>query len=88
MQASALRGVDTAYYLVHSMATSGDLESEDRLAAEHFAEASRAAGVRRISYLGGPGQERDRLSPHLRSRQEVDEWLRVDGVPVIEFGRQ
>ena len=51
-----LRGVDTAYYLIHSMATSGDYAENDRRGAESFARAAREAGVRRIIYLGGLGQ--------------------------------
>jgi uncharacterized protein YbjT (DUF2867 family) len=84
----AFRGVDTAYYLVHSMGnvSRAGFEAEDRLAAENFGRAARAAGVRRIIYLGGLGDERDPdLSPHLRSRHEVGRVLRASGVPVIEF---
>jgi uncharacterized protein YbjT (DUF2867 family) len=81
----ALRGVDVAYYLVHSMGSAGNFEQEDRQAARNFAEAAREAGVRRIVYLGGLGEDVDELSPHLRSRHEVGEVLRASGVPVIEF---
>jgi uncharacterized protein YbjT (DUF2867 family) len=84
---AALAGIDTAYYLIHSMANPGkaDFEAEDRLAAQNFARAARAAGVRRILYLGGLGDEEGELSPHLRSRHEVGRILRGSGVPVIEF---
>ncbi len=82
---SALDGVDVAYYLVHSMASPGSFEEEDRRAARVFGEAARAAGVRRIIYLGGLGSGKEDLSAHLRSRQEVGEILRQSGVPVIEF---
>jgi uncharacterized protein YbjT (DUF2867 family) len=82
----ALQGVDTAYYLVHLMSGSADFEKEDRQAATHFAQAARQAGVRRIIYLGGLGDDADpQLSPHLRSRHEVGEILRGSGVPTIEF---
>jgi uncharacterized protein YbjT (DUF2867 family) len=80
----ALVGVDTAYYLVHSMGSGRDFASKDRSAAENFARAARAAGVRRIIYLGGLGSGPD-LSPHLASRQEVGRILRESGVPTIEF---
>ena len=53
---AALAGVHTAYYLIHSMATSGDYGERDRRGAEAFARAARDAGVRRIIYLGGLGQ--------------------------------
>ncbi len=80
----AMAGVETAFYLIHSMETSTRFEALDRLAARNFAEAARSAGVRRIVYLGGLGSG-DRLSPHLASRQEVGAILRASGVPTIEF---
>lgn len=83
--AAAMRGVDAAYYLVHSMGTTGDFEKQDRVAADHFATAAAAAGVRRIIYLGGLGEDEPKLSAHLRSRHEVGERLRAHGVPVIEL---
>ena len=81
---SALDGIETAYYLIHSMGSADDFEENDRRAAENFARAARDAGVARIIYLGGLG-EGDDLSPHLRSRQEVGRLLRDSGVPTIEF---
>lgn len=82
----ALRGVATAYYLVHLMSGSEDFEREDREAAENFAGAARQAGLRRIIYLGGLGDDTDPgLSPHLRSRHEVGRILRDSGVETIEF---
>jgi len=82
----ALHGVQTAYYLIHLMSSSKDFEKEDRQAATHFAQAAKKAGVRRIIYLGGLGDDADpNLSPHLRSRHEVGEILRGSGVETIEF---
>ena len=82
----ALQGVHTAYYLVHLMSGSKDFEKEDRQAATNFAEAAKKAGVRRIIYLGGLGDDNDpKLSPHLRSRHEVGKILRDSGVETIEF---
>src|SRR3954466_9051349 len=82
----ALRGVQTAYYLVHLMSGSRDFEREDRQAATNFAGAAREAGVRRIVYLGGLGDDADPgLSPHLRSRHEVGDILRGSGVETVEF---
>jgi uncharacterized protein YbjT (DUF2867 family) len=83
--APALSGIDTAFYLVHSMGADGDFEEDDRRAARNFAAAARAAGVRRIVYLGGLGDERADLSPHLRSRHEVGRLLADSGVPVLEL---
>lgn len=82
----ALRGVRTAYYLVHLMSGPGDFEKEDRDAATNFAGAAKYAGVRRIIYLGGLGDDADPdLSPHLRSRHEVGTILRASGVETVEF---
>lgn len=80
----ALRGIDVAYYLVHALRAGDDFEETDRKAAQVFAERARAAGVRRIVYLGGltpadvPESE---LSPHLRSRAEVGEIFLRSAVP-------
>jgi uncharacterized protein YbjT (DUF2867 family) len=82
----ALRGVHTAYYLVHLMSETKDFEDQDRQAAANFAAAARRAGVRRIIYLGGLGDDTDpNLSPHLRSRHEVGKILRDSGVETLEF---
>ncbi|MGA7575011.1 MAG: SDR family oxidoreductase [Terriglobales bacterium] len=80
-----MAGVETAYYLVHSMGSPGKFEEEDRRAASNFAASARLAGVRRIIYLGGLGAEGQSLSAHLRSRQEVADILRSSGIPTIEF---
>ena len=82
---AALHGVDTAYYFVHSMGNQSDFEEEDRTAARNFADAAKAAGVRRIIYLGGLGESDQHLSKHLRSRQETGKVLRTSGAQVIEF---
>ena len=81
----ALEDVDTTYYMIHSMSSRADFERQDRLAAQIFGQAARQCGVRRIVYLGGLGDDRQRLSPHLRSRQEVGRVLRDSGVECIEF---
>lgn len=81
----ALAGIETAYYLVHSMGATGDFEDIDRRAAERFAAACRQTRVNRIVYLGGLSDDRGRLSPHLRSRHEVGDILRGSGVPTLEF---
>jgi uncharacterized protein YbjT (DUF2867 family) len=83
--AATMAGVDTAYYLVHSMNSGRSFEQTDREGACNFAEAVRAAGVKRIIYLGGLGNPNAALSPHLRSRLEVGELLRASGAQVIEF---
>lgn len=81
----AMRGMDVAYYLIHSMGSDGAFDQVDRQAARIFGEAAKAAGVGRIIYLGGLGNTDETLSLHLRSRHEVGEVLRESGVPVLEF---
>jgi len=82
--APALAGVETAYYLVHSMGrgSEGDFAALDRRAADNFAAAAAEAGVRRIIYLGGLGEGG---SAHLRSRADTAEHLAAAGVPVIHL---
>ncbi len=82
---AALTGIEVAYYLVHSMGAAEAFEASDRRGAENFGAAALAAGVRRIVYLGGLGEDRSDLSAHLRSRHEVGEILRASGVPVVEL---
>jgi len=76
-----LAEVDAAYYLVHSL-DSGDFEKRDADAARAFGDAAAAAGVERIIYLGGLGADEEKLSPHLRSRREVEDLLAAGGVPL------
>ncbi|MBK6880476.1 MAG: SDR family oxidoreductase [Elusimicrobia bacterium] len=82
----ALRGAEAAYYLVHAMGAPVDFENEDRRLADVFSRAARAAGVGRLIYLGGicPAQG-EKLSAHLRSRQEVGRLFHASGVPTLEL---
>jgi uncharacterized protein YbjT (DUF2867 family) len=84
--ADALKGMQVAYYLIHSMERArpecGGFELRDRVAAETFASAAGRAGVARIVYLGGivphwdaPGRAAARGSRHLASRETVEEIL-------------
>lgn len=81
----ALAGVDVAYYLIHSMGGARDFGAADRDAARAFGDCARRAGVNRIIYLGGLGDDEAQLSKHLRSRHEVGTLLRESGVPTTEF---
>jgi uncharacterized protein YbjT (DUF2867 family) len=74
----ALAGIDAAYYLVHSMRAGDDYAERDRRAARNFRAAADGAGVERVVYLGGLGEDDDLLSDHLRSRREVEQLL-ADG---------
>lgn len=80
----ALEGVETAYYLVHSMGRGGegDFADQDRVGAENFAEVAAEQGVKQIVYLGGLS---DSGSKHLESRHATAEYLGSTGVPVTYF---
>ena len=82
---AALEGVHTAYFLVHSLGSGKSFADDDRRATHNFGAAARAAGVRRIVYLGGLAHDDGDLSPHLASRLEVGAILRASGVPTIEL---
>jgi uncharacterized protein YbjT (DUF2867 family) len=83
----ALAGADAAFYLVHSMQPTaglnqGSFEDYDLLLAENFVDASRENGLRQIVYLGGLcPREGENLSPHLRSRLEVENVFLKSDVP-------
>jgi uncharacterized protein YbjT (DUF2867 family) len=75
----AMRDADVAYYLIHSMepvASGEPFPARERISAQTFAGAARAARVPRIVYLGGPRAS----STHLASRYEVERIL-LDAVP-------
>jgi uncharacterized protein YbjT (DUF2867 family) len=78
---AAMDGVDVAYYLVHSIGSGSRFEDADRRAAQTFADAAAAAGVRRVVYLGGLTPQGEELSTHLRSRAEVGEIMLASTVP-------
>ena len=82
----AMQGVETAYYLIHSMGETKDFVNIDRQGAIHFAAAAKQAGVRHIVYLGGLTSASEHyLSAHMASRQEVGECLRQSGIQTTEF---
>jgi uncharacterized protein YbjT (DUF2867 family) len=79
----ALTDVDVAYYLVHMMSEPGYAEAE-LAAASSFAEAAGRAGVDRVVYLGGLGDDAN-ASPHLRSRHATAQALAAHGPPLTYF---
>ncbi len=82
----SLRGVHTAYYLIHSMASGRGYTRFELKAAQQFAEAAERAGVQHIIYLGGLADPKAKnIAPHMRSRIETGETLRAGKVPVTEF---
>lgn len=82
---AALKNIDTAYYLIHSMGDKSNFEVTDTLAAENFGKTAKKAGVSRIIYLGGLAKSSDKLSPHLESRQNVGKVLRKSGIRLTEL---
>ncbi len=82
---NALKGIDTAYYLIHSMGGDDEFSKTDIIAAENFARAAENQNVKRIIYLGGLVSPDENLSKHLSSRLQTGETLRKFSVPVTEF---
>ena len=74
--------IDVVYYLVHGIGQP-DFRDADYAAAANVAAAAKAAGVRRIVYLGGFVPDGDELSEHLTSRAEVAAALSIDGGPEV-----
>jgi uncharacterized protein YbjT (DUF2867 family) len=82
----AMKGCRYAFYLVHSMNPEvGDFAKADRLAARNMVAAAEKAGVERIVYLAGLGDETAELSHHLQSRREVEKILNAGKIPVTVF---
>jgi uncharacterized protein YbjT (DUF2867 family) len=77
----ALKGVDYALYLVHSMQPStrlsqGNFEDTDLLLADNFSRAAEECKLEHIVYLGGILPKDDgNISKHLLSRFEVEQVL-------------
>jgi len=79
----ALRGIHTAFYLIHSLILGPhEFEAADIKAAENFRRAAEEQQLKRIIYLGGLGDARVPLSSHLRNRMEVAMELRKGRTPV------
>jgi uncharacterized protein YbjT (DUF2867 family) len=81
----ALAGIDVAVYLVHGIGDGPDWAAKEIADAEHFRIACEVAGVKRIVYLGGMGDDSSNLSVHLRSRHTVGTVLASGPIPVIEL---
>jgi uncharacterized protein YbjT (DUF2867 family) len=80
-------GVDTAYYLIHSLAQGKDFIETEINCARNFSKAAAEAGVKHIIYLGQLGQpvENKPVSPYLKARHQTGEALKESGLPVTEF---
>ncbi|MEQ8514347.1 MAG: DUF2867 domain-containing protein [Chromatocurvus sp.] len=80
---AALADIETAYYLVHSMAAGRHFAARDLTAAANFADAAARAGVKRIVYLGGLVPD-EASGTHITSRRDTGDALRRGRVPVTE----
>ncbi len=83
----ALRGIHTAFYLVHSLGgksifKNNEFVSKDKKAARNFLKAAKAEGLKRVIYLGGLGEKGKGLSEHLKSRAEVADILKSGSAAV------
>ncbi|MEM0951027.1 MAG: SDR family oxidoreductase [Cyanobacteria bacterium P01_H01_bin.74] len=83
---AALKDVEIAYYMIHSMNPENKgFAAQDKKAAENFISAAKKTGLKRIIYLGGLGDDNANLSSHLQSRREVENILRSSSIPVTIF---
>ncbi|MDX1441078.1 MAG: NAD-dependent epimerase/dehydratase family protein [Nitrosopumilaceae archaeon] len=86
---NSLKGIEVAYYLLHSMEGSKenwkDFATREKIQAQNFLKASTDAGVKRIIYLGGLVNANHELSPHMQSRKKVGEILASGSIPVTEL---
>lgn len=85
----SMKGIDVAYYLLHSMEGSKsewqEFAHREKVQAQNFLQAATKAGVKRIIYLGGLVNDSLELSPHMKSRKDVGDILRSGNIPVTEF---
>jgi len=86
---NAFKGIETAFYLLHSMEGSkkewAQFADREKIQAQNFLKAAENAGVKRIIYLGGLVNESLELSEHMRSRHEVGKILASGSIPVTEL---
>lgn len=81
---TALAGVHTAYYLLHSINLGRNFQEIEAEMARNFAQAAEAAGVAQIVYLGGIANDVN-ISKHLASRVRTGIELASTSVPVMEL---
>ncbi len=70
----ALKDVEVAYYLIHSLSNE-NYKDLDKISAQNFLDVAALCGVKRIIYLGGLGVKNENTSEHLLSRIETGEIL-------------
>ncbi len=79
----ALKGVQSAYYLIHNMASGDSYRENERIGAMNFGRAACSTNLEHIIFLGGLGGSKE--NRHMQSRQETGKILRESGVAVTEF---
>ena len=86
---TATNGIETAFYLLHSMEGSkkewAEFANREKQQAENFLKAATESGVKRIIYLGGLVNEGLELSKHMKSRHDVGKILASGNIPVTEL---
>ena len=68
----ALKDVEVAYYLIHSLSNE-NYKDLDKISAQNFLDVAALCDVKRIIYLGGLGVKNENTSEHLLSRIETGE---------------
>ncbi|MDR3681090.1 MAG: SDR family oxidoreductase [Flavipsychrobacter sp.] len=80
-----LKGIDAAYYLIHSMSdNSPHFEELEARSAHNFVSLIEQTEAKQIIYLGGITNEAE-LSQHLASRKRVDDILRGGKIPLTSL---
>jgi len=86
---AATEGIETAFYLLHSMEGSkkewAEFANREKQQAQNFLEAATKSGVKRIVYLGGLVNQSLDLSKHMKSRHDVGRILASGNIPVTEL---
>ena len=81
-----LKEADVVYYFVHMMGKENvDYAVQEQQAAHNMKSLVESAHIKRVVYMGGLGNDADKLSKHLKSRHTTGKILRSLDIPVIEF---
>jgi uncharacterized protein YbjT (DUF2867 family) len=76
------KDIEVAYYLVHSMSeiVTNLAETENEV-VEEFLKGVKDTQIKQIIYLGGIINDKNKLSPHLKSRLLVEQSLKKSAIP-------
>lgn len=74
------KDIDAAYYLVHSMSSSGDFSKAELKSAKNFTNYLNGTSAKQLIYLSGIINE-EVLSKHLESRKAVEQQLCRGNIP-------